>query len=83
MEEGNRSEALQWYAKLEKLPFQKVEDRDRYLSQAWYEMGKIEESRGQTTKAKAHYRKVMELEGGEMRYRARARDALESIEYFE
>jgi hypothetical protein len=68
---------------LEKLPFDKAEDRARYLSQAWYEMGKIEESRSRTAEAKAHYRKAMELEGGEMRYRARARDGLESIEYFE
>ena len=55
----------------------------RFLTQAWYEMGQIEDSRGQTTEAKAHYRKAMQLEDGEMRFRARARDALENIEYFE
>jgi tetratricopeptide (TPR) repeat protein len=83
MSKGHRDKAIEWYAMLEKLPFNKAEDRARYLSQAWYEMGKIEESRGRTVQAKAHYRKAMELEGGEMRYRARARDGLESIEYFE
>jgi tetratricopeptide (TPR) repeat protein len=83
MSKGRRDKAIEWYAMLEKLPFDKAEDRARYLSQAWYEMGKIEESRSRTAEAKAHYRKAMELEGGEMRYRARARDGLESIEYFE
>jgi tetratricopeptide (TPR) repeat protein len=83
MSKGHRDKAIEWYAMLEKLPFNKAEDRARYLSQAWYEMGKIEESRGRTAEAKAHYRKAMELKGGEMRYRARARDGLESIEYFE
>jgi tetratricopeptide (TPR) repeat protein len=83
MAKGQRDEALQWYAMLEKLPFNKMEERARYLSRAWYEMGRIEESRGRTAQAKAHYRRAMELEDGEMRYRARARDALESIEYFE
>jgi len=83
MADGRRDEALRWYAIVEKLPFEKAEDRARFLSQAWCEMGKIEESRGRTAEAKADYRKALELEGGEMRYRARARDALESIEYFE
>jgi tetratricopeptide (TPR) repeat protein len=83
MSKGRQDKAIEWYAMLEKLPFNKAEDRARYLSQAWYEMGKIEESRGRTSEAKAHYRKAMELEGGEMRYRARARDGLDSIEYFE
>ena len=83
MSKGQRDEALRWYVMLEKLPFGKAEERDRYLSEAWYEMGRIEETRGRTTEAKSHYRRAMELEGGEMRYRARSRDALESIEYFE
>ena len=83
MSKGGREQALEWYATLEKLPFSKTEERARFLSQAWYEMGKIEESLARTAQAKAHYRKAMELDGGEMRYRARARDALESIEYFE
>jgi tetratricopeptide (TPR) repeat protein len=83
MAKGQRDETLRWYLLLEKLPFGKAEERDRYLSEAWYEMGRIEETRGQTTEAKAHYRRAMEHEGGEMRYRARSRDALESIEYFE
>jgi hypothetical protein len=46
-------------------------------------MGQIEETRGRTSEAKVHYRKAMQLEDGEMRFRARARDALENIEYFE
>lgn len=83
MANGRRDEALGWYKRLEKLPFEKAEERARYLSQAWYDMGKIEESRGRTAQAKTHYRRAMELAEGEMRYRARARDALESIEYFE
>jgi len=74
---------LRWYAMLEALPFDKPEDRARFLTQAWYEMGQIEETRGRTTGAKAHYRRAMNLDAGEMRFRARARDALETIEYFE
>ena len=83
MTRGHRAEALEWYAMLEKLPFDKAEERARFLSRAWYEMGKIEESLGRTAQAKAHYRRAMELDDGEMRDRARARDALESIDYFE
>jgi len=81
--DGDRDEALGWYALVEKLPFDKAEERARLLSQAWFEMGRIEETRGRSAEAKVHYRKAMELEQGEMRYRTRARDALESIEYFE
>jgi tetratricopeptide (TPR) repeat protein len=83
MSRGRREEALKWYAMLEKLPFDKAEERARFLSRAWYEMGKIEESLGRTAEAKAHYRRAMDLDDGQMRFRARARDALESIEYFE
>ncbi|MCH5374632.1 MAG: hypothetical protein JJ992_11700 [Planctomycetes bacterium] len=81
--QGRREEALRWYAMLEELPFDKPQERARFLSQAWFEMGQIEESRGQTAQAKVHYRKAMELEDGEMRFRTRSRDALESIQYFE
>lgn len=80
---GRLDQALEWYARLEKLPFEKAQERARYLCQAWYEMGQLEESRGRTAQAKAFYRNALELEDGEMRDRARARDALESIEYFE
>lgn len=83
MSKGQREQAIAWYAMLPELPFDKAEERARFLSEAWYEMGKIEESRGRTVEAKAHYRKAMESKDGQMRYRARARDALESIEYFE
>lgn len=83
MAKGQRDEALRWYAMLEKLPFEKADERAKFLTQAWCEMGKIEESRGRTAAAKADYRKAMELEEGDMHYRVRARDALESIEYFE
>lgn len=83
MAQGRFEEALRWYAMLEKLPFDKPEERARFLSQAWYEMGRIEESRGRTAEAKVHYRRTMELQAGEMRFRARARDALENIEYVE
>jgi tetratricopeptide (TPR) repeat protein len=83
LDNGHRDEALRWYAMLESLPFQKSQDRAKFLSQAWLEMGRIEESLGRTAEAKNHYRRVMELEEGEMRFRAQARDALESIEYFE
>ena len=81
--QGRREEALRWYAMLEKLPFDKPDERARFLTQAWYEMGQIEETRGRSSEAKVHYRKAMQLEDGEMRFRARARDALENIEYFE
>ncbi len=80
---GEGEEALRWYRMLEKTPLDNERDRARCLSQAWYEMGKIEEARGRTNEAKALYRKAMELDQGEMRYRVRARDALEGIEYFE
>jgi tetratricopeptide (TPR) repeat protein len=80
---GCQDEAVAWYAMLEKLPFEKADERARYLSQAWYEMGQIQESRGRTAEAKRLYRQAMELAAGEMHYRARARDALESIQYFE
>jgi tetratricopeptide (TPR) repeat protein len=83
MSEGDRAEAIHWYASLESMPFAKPEERARFLSEAWYEMGRIEESRGRTAEAKELYRRAMELKDGEMRYRTRARDALESIEYFE
>jgi tetratricopeptide (TPR) repeat protein len=83
LSQGRRDKAIEWYAILEKLPFDKPDERARYLSQAWYEMGRIEESRGRTAEAQALYRHALELEDGEMRYRVRARDALESIEYFE
>jgi tetratricopeptide (TPR) repeat protein len=83
MSQGDRDRALQWYAMLQKLPFDTAEARAAVLSQAWYEMGRIEESLGRTDAAKALYRKAVESENGEMRYRVRARDALESIEYFE
>lgn len=83
MTEGRRERALEWYAMFETLPFEKADERARYLTQVWYEMGQIEESLGRQSRAKNHYRKAMNLENGEMRYRARARDALESIEYFE
>ena len=83
MTDGRREVALRWYALTEKMPIEKVEERARFLSQALYEMGRIEECRGRAAEAKSLYHKAMELEDGEMRYRARARDALESIEYFE
>ncbi|HPM81893.1 MAG TPA: hypothetical protein PLF81_14395 [Candidatus Anammoximicrobium sp.] len=81
--QGRRDEALGWYAMLENLPFDKPQERARFLSQARYEMGQIEETRGRTTEAKAHYRRAMNLDAGEMRFRARSRDAIENIEYFE
>jgi len=80
---GHRKDALEWYAMLENMPFEKAEERARFLSRAWLEMGQIEESLGHPTQAKAFYRRAIELEDGEMRSRAQARDALESIEYFE
>ena len=83
MSHGRRDEALQWYAFTEKLPFDKAEERDRYLTQALFEMGKIQETRGRMDEAKSYYRRAMNLENGDMRYRTRARDALENIEYFE
>lgn len=83
MAQGRRDEALQWYAMLEELPFDKPDERARFLTQAWYEMGQIEEGRGRVAKAKTLYRRALELAAGEMRFRARARDALENIQYFE
>ena len=81
--EGCRDDAVGWYALTEKMPFGKETDRARFLTQAWYEMGQLEESRGNTSQAKGLYRRAMQLEDGDMRYRTRARDALEGIGYFE
>jgi hypothetical protein len=46
-------------------------------------MGRIEESRGRLEVAKQFYLQAMQLPDGEMRFRVRARDAWESIDYFE
>jgi tetratricopeptide (TPR) repeat protein len=83
LSEGRRDEAIRWYGMVETMPDAKEKDRHRYLSQAWYEMGKIEESFGRPDKAKTLYRKAMALEGGNMHYRTLARNAIEGIEYFE
>jgi tetratricopeptide (TPR) repeat protein len=83
LDDGRRDAAYRWYAMLEELPFNRPEERAGLLAQAWFELGRIEESRGRTAEAKALYRKALELPGGDMRSRVRARDALESIEYFE
>ncbi len=83
MNNGQRAEALEWYAMTETLPFEKAEERERFLAEALYEMGRIEESLGRLDQAKALYRRAMELQDGDMRYRAQARDALETLEYFE
>lgn len=83
LDDGDVQGALAWYGMAEQLPVDKPEDRDRALSRVWYEMGRIEESRGRTAAAKALYRRAMALDDGEMRFRVRARDALEGIEYFE
>jgi hypothetical protein len=78
-----RAEAMNWYAMIERMPDSREKDHLRYLTIAWYEMGTIEESRGRTDAAKALYRKALQLKGGHLSYRVRARDAIESIEYFE
>ena len=83
LDDGDQDAAMTWYARIEQLPVEKSADRTKMLSRVWYEMGRIESSRGQTAAAKQLYRKAMELEGGEMRFRVRARDALEGLEYFE
>lgn len=83
MTKGNQDEAVAWYALVQKMPFEKPQDKSRFLAQAWYEMGQIEESRGRAADAKNLYRQAMEMEDGEMRYRTLSRDALEGIEYFE
>jgi len=83
LSEGRRAEAIAWYAKIEKMPDDKPQFHLRYLTIAWYEMGRIEESFGRTKAAKALYRKAMDLEGGDISWRVRARNAIESIEYFE
>ncbi|MBN2452446.1 MAG: hypothetical protein JXR77_18820 [Lentisphaeria bacterium] len=81
--EGRRDEALRWYAMAENLPNRKPEERTAFLPRVWYEMGRLEEGLGHTAAAKDFYRRAMDLHGGDMRWRARARDALEAIEYFE
>jgi tetratricopeptide (TPR) repeat protein len=83
MENGRRKEALEWLDLVERIPIAKLQDRARFLSQVWYEMGNIQESLGKPNVAKSFYKKAMELKDGEMRFRTRARDALENIEYFE
>jgi len=74
---------LEWYGLAEQLPVSSESDRDRSLTRIWYERGHLEESLGRSVQAKEHYRKARDLESGDMRFRVRARDALEAIEYFE
>lgn len=75
--------ALEWLALQPELPNQREGESTRYGAQALYMMGRIEEARGRTEEAKAYYRRAMALDGGDMNYRVRSRDALEDIEYFE
>ncbi|GEM_PF-2740762 len=81
--QGRFEDALRCYAMIEEMPFDNPRERAGFLSWAWYEMGQIEETRGRIAQAKSYYRRTVELTDGEMRFRARARDALEGIEYFE
>ncbi len=81
--DGQRELALRWFARADKLPVAKTHEKQQFLSQAWFEMGRIEESRGRLDAAKKLYRQAMQLPDGNMQLRVRARDALESIQYFE
>jgi tetratricopeptide (TPR) repeat protein len=75
--------ALQWLALVPELPGDKPAEVTREAAVAYYKMGSIWQLRGDKEKAKAFYRKAVNLEGGDMGYRVRARNELEQIEYFE
>jgi tetratricopeptide (TPR) repeat protein len=75
--------ALAWLGRLKDLPCDRKDEITRNLPRAHYLIGRIHQLRGHTDRAKAAYAKAMGIEGGDMRYRVQARDALESIEYFE
>lgn len=83
VDRGKYQEALDWLEENMVLPHQPEKSITTFKSTILYRMGQIYERMGDKEKAKEHYRKAMNVEGGEMRDRINARDALESILYFE
>jgi tetratricopeptide (TPR) repeat protein len=75
--------ALEWLSKVPDLPMGNKEISTRYTAQAYYEMGKVHQASKDIEQAKAMFRKAINLEGGDMRYRVMARDEIEDIRYFE
>jgi len=79
---GDRDGAIAWLAQVESLPA-KPADQARAWSRALVELGQIAESRADTATAKQHYHRALDLTDGDIGARLRAREALESIRYFE
>jgi len=79
---GDRDGAIAWLAQVESLPA-KPTDQARAWSRALVELGQIAESRADTATAKQHYQRALDLTDGDIGARLRAREALESIRYFE
>jgi tetratricopeptide (TPR) repeat protein len=79
---GDRDGAVSWFVQIETLPA-KPADQARAWSRALVEIGQIAESRADTTTAKLQYQRALDLADGDLGARLRAREALESIRYFE
>jgi tetratricopeptide (TPR) repeat protein len=75
--------ALRLLRMLLELPHLNEKTQSKVAAEAYFKMGEIHREMGQTSDAKTLYRKAMNCEDGDMRYRVRARDALEDILYFE
>jgi tetratricopeptide (TPR) repeat protein len=76
-------EALDLLQRLTELPHLNREQQTKVLAEAYYKMGQVYQTLGESDKAKGYYRKARDTEGGQMRYRVLARNALEDILYFE
>ena len=75
--------ALEWLSRVPELPTENERDRKSYATRAYYRLGEIQMARNNRRAAKGMFRKAMNLEGGDMGWRVRARDKLEDIRYFE
>lgn len=64
-------------------PNLKEEQQVNLLAEAYYQMGEVYQSMGRKETAKEFFRKAKNQEGGDMKSRVMARDALEDILYFE
>ncbi len=82
--ENRRYEAaLDLLQLLTDFPNLKEEQQVNLLAEAYYQMGEVYQSMGRKETAKEFFRKAKNQEGGDMKSRVMARDALEDILYFE
>lgn len=83
LENRRYEEALELLEILTDFPHLKEEQQTQLLAEAYYKMGEVRQTMGEKETAKEFYRKAMHLEGGDMKSRVLARNALEDILYFE